>query len=90
MFDSRHGVCSFLKGRSFPGTIKLSRKDKTGAASSQAGSTEAAESEHALSKSRSPSQESLGVSTSSQVRIGAVLDSNIIRTWNPHILHAYS
>ncbi|KAL3146846.1 hypothetical protein ABBQ38_014820 [Trebouxia sp. C0009 RCD-2024] len=59
-------VKSFLKGRSFPGTIKLSRKDRKPTSSSQAGSNDAADAEHALPKSRSPSQESLGVSTSSQ------------------------
>ena len=61
-------MCSFLKGRSFPGTIKLSRKDKPPAANSQAGSNDSADIAEAFSKSRSPSSESLGVSTSSHVR----------------------
>ena len=61
-------MCSFLKGRSFPGTVKLSRKDKTPPASSQAGSMDSADATEAFAKSRSPSQDSLGVPTSLQVR----------------------
>lgn len=60
-------VYSFLKGRSFPGTIKLSRKDKTSAANTQTGASESSDAEQPLSKSRSPSQEFLGASSSSQV-----------------------
>ncbi|KAL0041033.1 hypothetical protein WJX77_002810 [Trebouxia sp. C0004] len=58
-------VKSFLKGRSFPGTIKLSRSNRT-SANSQAGSVDSTDAAEAFAKSRSPSQDSLGVSPSSQ------------------------